>query len=144
MSDRHFLASLAAAAVVCLAGSGCSEPSPRRLVQYRSAENVDYVGLPGDSALAAAQAAFDAAPRDVDSIIRLGVAQSGRRQFREAIEEELIDYARIDLCIVGGLTESLKVTQLGERCKVNRSSAIFRQSAVDVHGKNLELFQWRC
>lgn len=30
-------------------------------------------------------------------------------QFRELIEEELIDYARVDLCIVGGLTEAKKV-----------------------------------
>ena len=30
--------------------------------------------------------------------------------FREVIEEELINYARIDLCIVGGLTEALKIT----------------------------------
>lgn len=30
-------------------------------------------------------------------------------QFRQLIEEEWIDYARIDLCIVGGITEALKV-----------------------------------
>lgn len=30
-------------------------------------------------------------------------------QFRELIEEELIDYARVDLCIVGGLTEAGKI-----------------------------------
>lgn len=30
-------------------------------------------------------------------------------EFRQQIEEELIDFARIDLCIVGGITESLKV-----------------------------------
>ena len=30
-------------------------------------------------------------------------------QFRELIEEELIDYARVDLCIVGGLTEAKKI-----------------------------------
>lgn len=30
-------------------------------------------------------------------------------QFRELIEEELIDYARVDLCIVGGLTEARKI-----------------------------------
>ena len=30
--------------------------------------------------------------------------------FREVIEEELVRYARIDLCIVGGLTEALKIT----------------------------------
>ena len=30
-------------------------------------------------------------------------------QFRQLIEEEWIDYARIDLCIAGGLTEALKI-----------------------------------
>ena len=30
------------------------------------------------------------------------------------IEEELISYARIDLCIVGGLTEALKITHWAE------------------------------
>jgi galactonate dehydratase len=30
-------------------------------------------------------------------------------EFRELIEEELIDYARIDLCIVGGITEARKI-----------------------------------
>ena len=34
--------------------------------------------------------------------------------FRQVIEEELIDYARIDLCIVGGLTETLKITHWAE------------------------------
>ena len=34
--------------------------------------------------------------------------------FREVIEEELINYARIDLCIVGGLTEALKITHWAE------------------------------
>jgi galactonate dehydratase len=34
--------------------------------------------------------------------------------FREVIEEELIDYARIDLCIAGGLTEALKITHWAE------------------------------
>ena len=34
--------------------------------------------------------------------------------FREVIEEDLIDYARIDLCIVGGLTETLKITHWAE------------------------------
>lgn len=31
-------------------------------------------------------------------------------EFRQLIEEELLDYARIDLCIVGGLTEGRKIT----------------------------------
>ena len=31
-------------------------------------------------------------------------------EFREVIENDLIDYARIDLCIVGGITEARKIT----------------------------------
>ncbi|MDP6667131.1 MAG: mandelate racemase/muconate lactonizing enzyme family protein [Dehalococcoidia bacterium] len=34
--------------------------------------------------------------------------------FRQVIEEDLIDYARIDLCIVGGITEALKITHWAE------------------------------
>jgi L-alanine-DL-glutamate epimerase-like enolase superfamily enzyme len=34
---------------------------------------------------------------------------SSKWEFRQMIEEEWIDYARIDLCIVGGFTEALKV-----------------------------------
>lgn len=34
--------------------------------------------------------------------------------FRTAIEEDLIDYARIDLCIVGGLTEAQKIVGWAE------------------------------
>jgi L-alanine-DL-glutamate epimerase-like enolase superfamily enzyme len=30
-------------------------------------------------------------------------------EFREVIEDELIDYARVDLCIVGGITEARKI-----------------------------------
>lgn len=34
--------------------------------------------------------------------------------FRDLIERNLIDYARIDVCIVGGLTESKKITAMAE------------------------------
>jgi L-alanine-DL-glutamate epimerase-like enolase superfamily enzyme len=34
---------------------------------------------------------------------------SSKWEFRQLIEEELIDYARIDLCIVGGFTEAKKI-----------------------------------
>jgi L-alanine-DL-glutamate epimerase-like enolase superfamily enzyme len=34
---------------------------------------------------------------------------SSKWEFRQLIEEEWIDYARIDLCIVGGLTEAWKI-----------------------------------
>ena len=35
-------------------------------------------------------------------------------EFRQIIEEDLIDYARIDLCICGGLSESRKVAAMAE------------------------------
>lgn len=41
--------------------------------------------------------------------IAAGEQWVGKWGFREAVEEELIQYARIDLCIAGGLTESLKI-----------------------------------
>ena len=42
--------------------------------------------------------------------IAAGEQWSSKWRFREVIEEELISYARIDLCNVGGLTEALKIT----------------------------------
>ncbi|MFN8522943.1 MAG: mandelate racemase/muconate lactonizing enzyme family protein [Chloroflexota bacterium] len=41
--------------------------------------------------------------------IAAGEQYAGKWAFRELIEQDLIDYARIDLCIVGGLTEARKV-----------------------------------
>ena len=46
--------------------------------------------------------------------IAAGEQWGSKWMFREVIENEWIDYARIDLCIVGGLTEALKVTHLAE------------------------------
>ncbi len=43
-----------------------------------------------------------------------GEQWAGKWEFRQAIEEELIDYARIDLCIAGGLTEAKKIAALAE------------------------------
>ena len=34
---------------------------------------------------------------------------AGKWEFREVIEDDLIDYARVDLCIVGGITEARKI-----------------------------------
>ena len=42
--------------------------------------------------------------------IAAGEQWATKWQFREVIEDESIDYARIDLCIVGGITEALKIT----------------------------------
>ncbi len=54
-------------------------------VQYRSPEGVEYRSLPETDAVKTARAALEASPRDIARIIDLGVAQSGARQFREAI-----------------------------------------------------------
>jgi galactonate dehydratase len=48
--------------------------------------------------------------RHVSVPIAAGEQWSSKWEFREVVEEELIDYARIDLCIAGGLTEALKIT----------------------------------
>jgi tetratricopeptide (TPR) repeat protein len=54
-------------------------------VQYRSPAGVEYRSLPDTEAVTKAQAAVAADPRNVARLIDLGVAQSGARQFREAI-----------------------------------------------------------
>ncbi len=54
-------------------------------VQYKSPAGVEYRSLPDTEAMTKAQAALAADPRNVAKIIELGVAQSGARQFREAI-----------------------------------------------------------
>ncbi|MBP88336.1 MAG: hypothetical protein CMJ64_16740 [Planctomycetaceae bacterium] len=41
--------------------------------------------------------------------IAMGEQYASKWEFREAIENEWIDYARIDLCNVGGFTEAMKV-----------------------------------
>jgi galactonate dehydratase len=41
--------------------------------------------------------------------IAAGEQFAGKWEFREAIEEDLIDYCRVDLCIAGGLTEARKI-----------------------------------
>ena len=43
-----------------------------------------------------------------------GEQYSSKWEFRQVIEEELIDFARIDLCICGGLTEAKKVAAMCE------------------------------
>lgn len=54
-------------------------------VQYKSPEGVEYRSLPDTDAIKTARAALDASPKDIPRIIDLGVAQSGARQFCEAI-----------------------------------------------------------
>ena len=74
-------------AVVLLAGSAAvAGPAVGQSVQYRSPAGVEYRSQPDTGAIARAESALAADPRNVEKIIQLGVAQSGARQFREAIE----------------------------------------------------------
>ncbi|HEX9892786.1 MAG TPA: tetratricopeptide repeat protein [Gemmatimonadales bacterium] len=61
-------------------------PAAAQSVQYRSPAGVEYRSQADTGAVARAEAALAADPRNVDRIIELGVAQSGVRQFREAIQ----------------------------------------------------------
>ena len=54
-------------------------------VQYRSPAGVEYRALPDTDAVTGARTALAADPKNIARIIDLGVAQSGARQFREAI-----------------------------------------------------------
>ena len=58
-----------------------SQPS----VQYRSPEGVEYRSLPDTDAVKRARTALESDPKNIARIIDFGVAQSGARQFREAI-----------------------------------------------------------
>lgn len=54
-------------------------------------------------------ASYRTLARHISLPIAAGEQWASKWQFREVIEEETINYARIDLCIVGGLTEAAKV-----------------------------------
>jgi len=69
--------------LVCAAAAAGQSVGSR---QYRSAAGVEYRAQRDTGAIARAESALAASPRNVDLIIRLGVAQSGARQFREAIK----------------------------------------------------------
>jgi galactonate dehydratase len=43
-----------------------------------------------------------------------GEQWANKWEFRQAIEEELVDYARVDICIAGGLTEARKIAAMAE------------------------------
>lgn len=55
-------------------------------IQYRSPSGIEYRAQADTGPIARAQTALAADPRNVQLIVALGVAQSGARQFREAIE----------------------------------------------------------
>jgi CubicO group peptidase (beta-lactamase class C family)/tetratricopeptide (TPR) repeat protein len=61
-------------------------PAAAQTVQYRSPAGAEYRSQRDTGAIARAQVELAADPRNVERIIQLGVAQSGVRQFREAIQ----------------------------------------------------------
>ena len=78
MLRRHTLALIALSATAGTTGTAQS-------VQYRSPAGTEYRSQADTGAVARAEQALAADPRNVQLMIRLGVAQSGVRQFREAI-----------------------------------------------------------
>lgn len=70
-------------AVVLVAAA--TAPVAAQSVQYRSPAGVEYRSQADTGAIARAEKALAADPGNIDLIIALGVAQSGARQFREAI-----------------------------------------------------------
>lgn len=75
---------LVTAAILASAAPGAGQAGAQP-VQYKSPEGVEYRSLPDTDAIKTARAALEANPKSIDRIIDLGVAQSGARQFREAI-----------------------------------------------------------
>lgn len=71
---------------VALVAILAAAPAMAQSVQYRSPAGIEYKSQPDTGPVARAQAALAADPRNIDGFIALGVAQSGARQFREAIE----------------------------------------------------------
>src|ERR1043166_3600609 len=60
-------------------------PLPGQSLQYTSPSGVKYYAQKDTGPIARAEAAHKLDPKNIDKIIALGVAQSGARQFREAI-----------------------------------------------------------
>lgn len=68
-----------------IAGLLAALPANAQSVQYRSPAGIEYRSQADTGPIARAESALAADPRNVDLVIQLGVAQSGARQFREAI-----------------------------------------------------------
>jgi galactonate dehydratase len=55
----------------------------------------------------------------ISSPIATGEQRMSKWEFRELIEQDLIDYARIDVCLAGGITESKKIAGWCETHYIN-------------------------
>jgi tetratricopeptide (TPR) repeat protein len=76
---------LVLAVVLTLGSAMGAQQAGTTSVQYTSPAGVQYRSLPDTDAITKARAAVAADPRNIARVIDLGVAQSGARQFREAI-----------------------------------------------------------
>ncbi|MBK8247003.1 MAG: tetratricopeptide repeat protein [Gemmatimonadetes bacterium] len=72
--------------VAAMVATAAPRQSIAQSVQYRTPAGVTYRSQADTGPIARAQQAVAANPRSVDAILALGAAQSGARQFREAIE----------------------------------------------------------
>lgn len=72
--------------VAGVAIAAIAAPAASQSVQYRSRAGVEYRAQRDTGPIARAERALAAEPRNIERIIQLGVAQSGARAFREAIE----------------------------------------------------------
>jgi len=73
------------ATVITIAGLAAASAAGQA-VEYRSPAGVEYRAQRDTGAIARAESALAANPKSVDLIIQLGIAQSGVRQYREAIK----------------------------------------------------------
>jgi tetratricopeptide (TPR) repeat protein len=80
MTSFHCLAATFGVLIVAVIS-----PLTAQSVEYRSPAGIEYRSQRDTGAIARAESALAAEPRNVDKIIALGVAQSGVRQYREAI-----------------------------------------------------------
>jgi tetratricopeptide (TPR) repeat protein len=71
---------------VGLLAFGTAGAARAQSVQYRSRAGVEYRSQRDTGAIARAESALAADPRNVERIVQLGIAQAGARQYREAIE----------------------------------------------------------
>ncbi len=94
--------------IVCDAHTRLDTPDAIRLCQ-----RVEDLGLffMEDPLRSENPASYATLARHTSVPIAAGEQWATKWSFRQVIEEELINYARIDLCIVGGITEALKVAR---------------------------------
>jgi Flp pilus assembly protein TadD len=71
--------------VAVAATLGSADQAAAQTVQYKSPAGVEYRSLPETDAVKTARAALEKNPKSIPLLIDLGIAQSGARQFREAI-----------------------------------------------------------